>query len=60
MDSDFAGHAGTLKSTSGQVFLLGMGVIERYSKRHALTATITLDGAFIVNQQLKSLFGFKT
>jgi len=62
VDSDFAGEAGTPKSTSGYVFLLGMGVIEQHSKCHALTATATVDTsrAFIVDQQFKSSFGFES
>jgi len=49
VDSDFASNAGTLKSTSGYVFLLGMGMIQWHSKRQALTATSTADAEFIAS-----------
>ena len=48
MDSDFAGDTGTRKSTSGYVFLLGMGMIQWHSKCQALTATSTADAEFIM------------
>jgi len=49
VDSDFAAYAGTLKSTSGYLFLLGMGIIQWPSKHHALTATSTADAEFIAS-----------
>jgi len=49
VDSDFTGNAGTEKSTSGYVFLLGKGMIQWHSKRQALTATSTADGEFIAS-----------
>jgi len=49
VDSDFAGDAGTLKSTSGYCVLLGMGMIQWHSKRQALTATGTADAEFIAS-----------
>ena len=49
VDSDFPGDVGTLKSTSGYVFLLGKGMIQWHSKRQALTATSTADAEFIAS-----------
>jgi len=59
VDSDFARNAGTLKSTSGYVFPLGMGKIQWHSKRQALTATSTADAKLIVSvSAIKELVWF--
>jgi len=49
VDSDLASEAGTLNSTSGYIFLLGMGMIQWHAKHQALTATSTADPKFIVS-----------
>jgi len=49
VDSDFAGDAGTVKSTSGYCVLLGMGMIQGHSKPQALTATGTAEAEFIAS-----------
>ena len=61
MDSDFAGDAGTLKSTSGYVFLFRMGVIQWHSKGQALTATSTAHAEFIASvSPIQELVWFRT
>ena len=49
VDSDFAGDASSLKSTSGYLFFLGVGVIQWHSKRQSITATSTADAEFIAS-----------
>ena len=47
VDADFAGDAGTLKSTTGYTLLMGFAVIQCHSKRQSITATSTADAEFI-------------
>ena len=49
MDSDFAGEASSLKSTTRYVFQLGLGIVQWHSKRQSITASSTADAEFIAS-----------
>jgi len=49
VDSDFAGEASSLKSTTGYVLLLGSGIVQWHSKRQSITASSTADAEFIAS-----------